>query len=74
MVISPPSGVLHAKPSKSNIYQHYLQTRHEVLTSSFKIVFFSDREWETKLAESIHLHQFKPSINDMVSSTPLNIL
>ena len=71
--ISPRTGVPYTKPPKSNVYQHYLQTGHEILTSNFKIVF-SGREWETKLAESILIHQFKPSLNDMVASTPLNIL
>ena len=36
--ISPRTGVPYTKAPKSNIYQHYLQTGHEILTSDFKIV------------------------------------
>ena len=46
---------------------------HYINADNFDIIF-SSREWEIKLAESIKVHEFKPSLNDMMSSTPLNIL
>ena len=71
--ISPRTGMHYSKPLKSNIYMHYLETGRDVDSNNFNIVF-SSCEWEIKLAESIKIHELKPSLNDMVSSTPLNIL
>ena len=59
--ISPRKGVPYTKHRKTNMCQHYQQTGLKVSASNIKIVFFSGRQWETKLGESILMHQFKPS-------------
>ena len=71
--ISPRTGLHYSKAPKSNICNHFLETGHDIHSDNFCVIF-SGREWEIKLAESIKIHQSKPSLNDMVSSTPLNIL
>ena len=71
--ISPRTGLHYSKAPKSNIYNHFLETGHDIHSDNFSVIF-SGCEWEIKLAESIKIHQLKPSLNDMVSSTPLNIL
>ena len=63
----------YSKTAKRNIFNNFLETGHDINADNFGIIF-SGREWEIKLAESIKIHEFKPSLNDMVSSTPLNIL
>ena len=50
-----------------------METGHDIDSGNFGI-FFSGREWEIKLAENIKLNELKPSLYDMISSTPLNIL
>ena len=71
--ISPRTGIHYSKPPKSNIYSQYLKPCHDIDSANFGIIF-SGREWEIKIAESIKTHELKPSLIDMVSSKPLNIL
>ena len=56
----------YSKPPKP-----YQETGYDIDLGNYGIVF-SGREWEIRLAETIKIHELK--LDDMVSSTPLNIL
>ena len=57
----------------SNIYNHFFDTGHPICDENFTIIGSADA-WNLKTAESIAIHQYKPSLNATVCSTPLNIL
>ena len=59
---------------KSNIYGHFSKTGHEILPEYFEVVQSVKQRNELKIAESIDIHRFKPTLNEMVASVPLNIL
>ena len=46
----------------------------EILPGYFEIVQSVKQQNELKIAESIDIHRFKPTLNEMVTSVPLNIL
>ena len=71
--ISSRTGMHYSKPPKSNIYIHFMETGHDIDSGNFGMIF-SGCECEIKLAESIKIHELKPILDDMVSSTPHNIL
>ena len=58
---------------KSNIFKHFVDTGHTISAENFKIISNCTRE-NLKLTESIFIHDRKPNLNNMDSSTPLNIL
>ena len=60
-------------PPHSSIRDHALNSGHEIPTDNFKIIFKS-KPFETKIAESILIHKYKPSLNNMESSVKLNVL
>ena len=70
--VSPRTG----KPStnsRSNIYQHYMDTGHPVKEQNFKILS-STHPWDLCVSESIEIHVQKPDLNDKISSANLNIV
>ena len=71
--ISSRTGNPLASSNKSNVFSHYLETGHEILPDDFQIIQTTNA-YDLKTAESISIHRFKPSLNEMVSSVPLNIL
>ena len=70
--ISARTGHPFLNPPNSNIYNHFLSTGHEVLPNNFKISFSTDSH-NLKISESIFINKIKPSLNNMATSTPLNI-
>ena len=70
--ISSRTGKLLLNPPNSNILSHYIDSGHDIHDSDFKILCknFSG----LKIAESILIHQQKPSLNSMDSSFPLRII
>ena len=71
--ISSRTGLPFVNASKSNIYSHFLRTSHDILPDNFSIIQ-SAKDYELKTAESIAIHKLKPSLNEMLSSSPLFIL
>ena len=70
--VSPRTGLPTRIPN-SNIYKHFLDTGHQIRSSSFEIIF-SQQDSNLKLMESILIHQLKPNLNANQYSTPLHIL
>ena len=64
---------LPLKNPKSNIYSHFLETVHLIQTKNFAILQ-TNQNFDLKISESIAIHKFKPDLNGMVQSVPLNIL
>ena len=59
--------------TNSNIFNHFLETDHPVVSNSFKIVQRC-KSGTTKIHESIFIHKNSPSLNSKDSSMPLAIL
>ena len=57
-----------------NVYGHFSKTGHDILPGYFEIVQSVKQQNELKIAVSIDIHRFKPTLNEMVTSVPLNIL
>ena len=72
MGVSPRTGAPMAKVN-SNVYNHFLESGHQVKRDDFSILYSRD-SYEIKISESISLHQFKPNLNDKIYSVPLEIL
>jgi len=60
-------------PSHSNIRDHCHNSDHPISTSDFKVLATVNR-FDIRLAESILIHQRKPTLNSLESSMPLHIL
>ena len=71
---SSRTGLPLTSRAKSNIYGHFSKTGHEILPGYFEIVQSVKQQNDLKIAESIDIHRFKPTLNEMVTSVPLNIL
>ena len=71
--ISPRTGNLLQNPPNSNIYRHYADTGHQILKKYFKIINQSE-DYLLKISESLLIRQGSPSLNEQVSSTPLNLV
>ena len=61
------------KNPKRNVYSHFLETGHQIQTKNFAILQ-TNQNFDLKISESIAIHKFKPDLNGMVTSVPLNIL
>ena len=59
-------------PPQSSIRDHALSTGHDISTNSFKVIF-STTSQKLRTSESILINKFKPSLNSMESSIPLQI-
>ena len=59
---------------KINIYSHFSKTDHEILPGYFEAVQSLKQQNELRTVESIDIHRFKPTLNEMIASVPLNIL
>ena len=49
-------------------------SRLAILPRYFEVVQSDKQQNELKIVESIDVHRFKPTLNEMVASVPLNIL
>ena len=59
---------------KNNIYDNFSKTGHEILLVYFEIIQSVKQQNKLKVAETIDIHRFKSTLNEMVASVPLNIL
>ena len=71
--ISARTGNLLQNQPNSNIYRHYTDTGHQILSKYFKIINQSDKHL-LKISESLKIHQTSPSLNDQNSSIPLHLI
>ena len=56
------------------MYGHFSKTGHESLPGYFEVVQYVKQQNKLKIAECMDIHWFKPTLNGMVASVPLNIL
>ena len=70
--ISSRTGRPLINSPNSNIFSHYLSSGHDIQSSNFKILFSGGAG--VKIAESLLIHKFKPTLNNMTSSYPLKII
>ena len=70
--ISPLTGAPMARVN-SHIYNHFLETGHNISDDNFSILFTRD-PFDIQLSESIAIHEIRPDLNEKHSSTPLKIL
>ena len=70
--VSPLTGAPASKVN-SHIYQHFFETGHAIKDKNFSILHGSD-PFNILISESIAIHEFKPNLNDQMSSTPLKLL
>ena len=71
--LSNRTGKPITNPSHSSIRDHSISTNHDINSECFKIVFRCDRS-NLKISESILINHDYPSLNNMETSTCLNIL
>ena len=71
--ISARSGINITRPSPSPIRSHCLQHNHTLLDNDFKIIKKASFSGETKIYESLFIHQTRPELNNQTTSYPLAI-
>ena len=71
--VSSRTGNPIINPLHSSIRDHALESHHDLKIDQFKILFRTN-PLNLRLAESILINRFKPNLNNMQSSAPLQIL
>ena len=71
--ISSRTGQITQTQSNSAIRDHSLEKDHPLLTSGFSIIDRAYFKYDLLLAESLHIHNDKPSLNNYLSAVKLNI-
>jgi hypothetical protein len=71
--VSVRTGKPALTPANSKIRDHAISQDHPIVQNNFKIIGSTIKP-DLKLLESILIHQSRPTLNDMSSSTPLSIL
>ena len=71
--LSARTGQPVLNPSHSSIRDHSMETNHDINRDDFKIIFKTNHP-DLKLAESILINRYNPSLNNSLSSVPLNIV
>ena len=72
--VSHRSGLKITHPSHSPIRNHCIESGHEFLNENFKILLKANHAGDTKIFESLLIHQLKPQLNYQTTSHPLMIL
>ena len=71
--VSARTGRPLTVPPNSSIREHSHTADHPISTDNFKILATVSK-YDLKIAESILIHKFRPTLNDNSASTQLHIL
>ena len=72
--ISPRTGHAITHPNFSQIRLHCQNMGHEICDNNFKILMKANHPEDTKILESLFIHDLKPEMNNQSTSYPLTIL
>ena len=71
--LSPRTGKALGNPNFSSIREHCLDTGHDFSVNDFEVIATGRDKYELKILESLLIKHYRPKLNNMLCSSPLQL-